>query len=370
MSRHGRKWLLGAALTAMLAAGLLILSLQSGKRADQIRILQVGDEMVYANEAMVYWHLLCNEFEGMATEEIWDLQILGLDPKQTAMDRVLESIVRIKAIQPLVSSLKEGEAEALQAQVERLQRELGQAYMDKHQIDEALLRQILEENYKAYRYEKEAKFLAGSNEEQIAQRQREAFAVYEVLDRQQYLQTAAVRFLMMYTGQWADGEWISYSDAQKELILQEAEELHAQLTPETFGQMVKEREEAEQENPVFSQGAVQHKKGEYGYLYYGQIDPEAAEIIFQTSLGEITPVIETEYGYLIVQVISYCTPTPTDEMEYEKQLESAKEAYRMQLMEELKHERLEEEWQRLEEETLIRRWDEKWTAYIVKTERN
>ena len=42
----------------------------------------------------------------------------------------------------------------------------------------------------------------------------------------------------------------------------------------------------------------------------------------------------------------------------------------MQLMEELKHERLEEEWQRLEEETLIRRWDEKWTAYIVKTERN
>ncbi len=363
MSRHSRKWLLGAALITVLVTGLLTLSLQSGKRADQIRILQVGDEMVYVNEAMVYWHLLCGEFENMATEEIWDLQILGIDPRQTAMDRVLESIVRIKVIQPLVSSLKEEEVQALQAQVELLKQELGQEYMDRHQIDEMLLRQIVEENYKAYRYEKEAKFLAGSNEEQIMQKQRETFAIYEVLNRQQYLKTAVVRSVMLYTGQWADGEWISYSDVQKELILEEAKALHEQLTPENFGQIMKERKD-EQENPVFSQGAVQHRRGGYGYLYYGQIDSSAAETIFQTPLGEVTPVMETDYGYLMVQVISCCAPTQADEAEYEKQLEAAKEAYRMRLMEELKHERLEEEWQRLEEETRIRRWDEKWVSYV------
>lgn len=364
MSRQSRKWLAAAILVLAIAGGLFTLSVQSGKRADQIRVLQVGDETIYANEAMVYWKLMRSEFERMGGEEIWDLQVLGIDPQQTAMDRVLESIIRIKVIQPLTSSLKDEEVQPLEVQVDALKRLLGDRYMAQHQIDEALLWQITEENYKAYRYEKDAKFLAGSNEEEIAQKQRDAFSIYDMLDQDLYLQVAGIQSIMFYTGQWVEGVWVSYSDVQKALILEEAQKQYETLTPKNFAQAAASYDAAKEENPVLTQGAVQHRRGKYGYIYRGQVEQQAASIIFATPMGEITPIIETEYGYLIVRVVTYAQPSQTDRSEYERQLEAAKEAYRVQLIEELKMERLEEEWQRMEEETRIQRWSEKWQTYI------
>ena len=57
--------------------------------------------------------------------------------------------------------------------------------------------------------------------------------------------------------------------------------------------------------------------------------------------------------------------TAYDIQSYQKILMDVKEAYRDEIMEQLKSQRMEEEWQRLEKESSIRRHDAKWEAYMV-----
>lgn len=369
-NRQGRKRLLLIALLLVLLAGGLLLRGQVQPEAGQIKVLQVDEETVYANEAMIYWKLMQTEFEKMGTESIWDLTMIGADPQQTAMDRVMESIIRVKTMQSLAGSLRSREEQELAGRAQELADRLGQDYMNQHDIDEALLLQVLRENYKAYRYESNAKFLAGSNEEEIERQLEETFGVYELLDQDVYLQSAMIMPMMFYTGQWVEEEWVSYSDAQKALILEDAEKLKDRLTAKNFKDMAQRQSDdgSLENNPVFDEGCVQHKLESYGYVYRGQIQADTAAAIFSTKPGQITDIIETEYGYLIVKVIHYQPANDSDKQFYASQLEAARETYRGELMEELRKQRLEEEWQRLEEESDIQRWDERWQEYLLSAE--
>lgn len=366
MSRRGRKWLTAAALIVAFIGGGLLLRQQVQPEADEIRVLQVGEEAVYANEAMVYYRLMQEEFERIGTKDIWELDILGIDPRQTALDRVMESIIRVKIVQSLAGALKEREEQDIEEKAALLAEQLGAEFMERYHIDQDLLRQILRENYKAFRYEKDAKFLPGSNEEEIEQKLEETFAIYEVLDQQTYLQTAMITPMMFYTGEWVEGEWVSYSDAQKALILEEVQALYGEMSAETFREYAQTYGDSWkiEDNPVFAQGQVQNLREQYGYVYRGQIEEEVAKKIFTTRPGRMTDILETEYGYLIVKVIAFYDVTPADTEEYAKQLEASREAYRAQLMENLKAQRLEEEWRRLEEESEIQRWDDRWEEFV------
>ena len=97
--RQSRKKIGWIALMMLIIAGFLGLYLYP-KRPDQVMVLQVNEEQISVSEAMIYHRLMQRQFEIMASEEIWNLDILGLDPLQTEMERVLESIIRVKAIQP------------------------------------------------------------------------------------------------------------------------------------------------------------------------------------------------------------------------------------------------------------------------------
>ena len=369
MSRRSRKWLAAALLTLLLVGGSLYLVGKHAQRPDQMEILNVNGEAVCINEAMVYYKMMQMEFEQIGSSSIWDLEISGLDPQQTAMDRVMESMIRVKVIQSLAGSLKEKEEESIQEKADQLEKVLGRSYMETHGIYRELVEKVMLENYKAYRYEKDAKFLPGSNEEEIENKLQETFAAYDYLDQSIYLQKASIMPMMFYTGQWVEGEWVSYSDAQKVLILEEAQEIRDGLEEKNFTEIARWRSDCWEieGNPVFSQGAIQNQLMDYGIVYRGQVQTEAADVIFRTKQGEITDVIETKYGYLIVKVLSYPSESPNESMDYEEQLKAARETYKAKIMEELKKQRLEEEWQRLEDESEIQRYDERWESYVRKT---
>lgn len=366
ISRRGRKWPAAAALTMLLLAAAIIVPLNGCTQPDQKEVLRVNGESVSISEAMVYYELMRTEFERIGTEEIWDLEIIGLDPQQTAMDRVLESIVRVKVIQSLGGSLKSSEEQNIREKADHLASVLGEAYMEKHCIDQPLLEKIVRENYQAYRYEQDAKFLPGSNEEEIENKLKETFAAYEYLDQRTYLQSAAILPMMFYTGEWVEGEWVSYSEAQKALILEEAAKLRENLTPANFREISRQESDCwtVEGNPVFEQGAIRHPRQDLGIVYYGQMEQETAEAIFSTPPGEITDILETPYGYLIVRVVMYPAFTDAAFSEYEEQLRSARETERARIINELKKQRLEEEWQRLEEESEIQYFSDVWEEYI------
>ena len=99
-------------------------------------------------------------------------------------------------------------------------------------------------------------------------------------------------------------------------------------------------------------------------MYKGQIDRSVRDQIFSLQIGEISPIIETPYGYLIVRITGFRQPTDKDKEEYDRQLSLAKAEYRTELTEELKARRLSLELDRLVEETEVVRYDDLFAEYV------
>ena len=364
--RRSRILLQGFFLIVLLVVGGYFLQRYT-QRPDQATILEVNDDKVSISEAMVYYRLMELEFERMGSEKIWNLEILGLDPEQTALERVMESMIRIKAIKASAGSLSPQEASGLEELTEELAEILGKEYCEKHYIDDEVIEKVVQENYLAYRYEAEATFLPGSNEGEIEEKLYHTFARYDNLNVEQYTRSIRLKPMMFYTGEWVEGEWVTYSEAQKAMILEEVLRIYDNLDAERFTAFSNEFADSIeiQDNPVFAQGAVQHPRMNFETVYFGQMEPGVAEKILYTPIGEVSELIETPYGYLIVMVVSLSPSTAYDIQSYQKILMDVKEAYRDEIMEQLKSQRMEEEWQRLEKESSIRRHDAKWEAYMV-----
>ena len=83
-------------------------------------------------------------------------------------------------------------------------------------------------------------------------------------------------------------------------------------------------------------------------------------------MNTVSQLIETEYGYLIVKVVSFLPSGEDDAAIYETCLSDMKTQYRSRVIEELKGQRMQEEWQRLEAECEIIRYDQVWEDYVGK----
>lgn len=361
-----RSWKIAGwiALTLMIAVGLLWLYTYP-ERPDQMVVLEVNEEEISVSEAMIYHRLMQRQFEMMGSENIWDLNILGLDPEQTEMERVLESIIRVKTIQPVAGMADEVEEKEIIAKANALEEFLGQDYIQKHEINRELIEKVVRENYLAYRYEKKATFLPGSNEEDIKEKMNDIFSRYDHLNVELYTRAVTLRPMMFYTGEWVEGEWVTYSEAQKAVILEMVQRIYENLEWSNFKDYAEGFADCItiEDNPVFSEGVVQNPKMNYGTVYFGQMKQEVAEQVWSTESGAISKLIETEYGYLIVEVISYLPGRENEVQVYEERLEKVKEEYRSRIIEELKDQRMEEEWQRLEQESKVLRYEEVWENY-------
>ena len=118
------------------------------------------------------------------------------------------------------------------------------------------------------------------------------------------------------------------------------------------------------DNPVFQRGEVICPEERFGQVYRGQIDRSVRDQIFSLKIGEISPIIETPYGYLIVRITGFRDPMEQDRQEFERQLTLAKAQYRSELTEELKARRLSSELDRLVEESTLVRYDDLFAEYV------
>ena len=363
--RQSRKKIGWIALMMLIIAGFLGLYFYP-KRPDQLMVLQVNEEQISVSEAMIYHRLMQRQFEIMASEEIWNLDILGLDPLQTEMERVLESIIRVKAIQPAAGVINEREKADLNRKADQLEQFLGTSYMQEHCIERALIEKVVAENYLAYRYEKKATFLPGSNEEDINDKMNDIFARYDHLNVEQYTRSVTLMPMMFFTGEWVEGEWVSYPEAQKAVILDKVQKVYDNLDPDNFKRFAEEYADSVEleKNPVFEEGVVQNPNMNFGSVYFGQMKQEVAEIIWGTKMNSVSQLIETEYGYLVVKVVSFLPSGQNDAAIYEAGLNDMKTQYRSRVIEELKGQRMQEEWQRLEQECAIVRFDQVWEDYV------
>lgn len=332
-------------------------------------VLEINGEKVTTAEAMVYWKLMRQQYESIAGEEVWDLGMLGFDPGEEAVDRVIESIIRIKLTRSVSEMVKASDVPEILEKTDQLKELLGPKYMKENGIDRDLLEKVVRENYQAYLYEESANFRTSEFEEDIEKGLQEYFGAYDEMDLNHYLTKAAVIPLMIYTGQMTGGEWVEYSEQQKEALKEKADEIYEDLTYSNFYETARKKSDSLQiqDNPVFEYGEVLCQNGR-NEVYLGQMLPEVAEKVAATPAGEMTEVMETEYGYLICLVTSFIQPNDQDLQTYDIQLLMKKAEYRGDLINMLKTQRMEEEWQRMEQEADIVRYRDNLIEYVLRSE--
>ncbi|MCF0134985.1 MAG: hypothetical protein HUJ69_01015 [Lachnospiraceae bacterium] len=368
-----RKWWISLSVFLIVALFSLLLTSFPGKKPEssgQDTVLIVNGEEVSIKEAMIYYRLMQKRFVEAGGENVWSLDFLGFDVQQQAIDNVMESIIRIKLVQPLAGSLKRNDFAEIEKRSLQLAELLGSDYMEAFEIDDDLITRVVTENYLAFVYERNADFRSSDFEEEIRLGLEEAYGVYDTLDRETYLSSTSVVTIMFYTGQYTDGVWIEYPQVQREQILENAELILSGTDPSNFYRIAKIYADSctLTDNPVFNEGAILHERTAAGTCYFGQVSPEAAGIIWQTEPGAMTKLIETEYGYLAALVTSRTDCREVDLRIYEEQLQQRRAAYRVDLIQQLKDQRLEEEWQRLEQESSIQRFTDVFSSFVEANE--
>lgn len=354
----GKRWLwfIPAAVLALAAAGFCLAPRP---------VMKVGDQSVSAQEAKVYVMLSYRRFEQEGGEEIWKLDFEGQSAEAAAEEAALESLLQVKVLQNQDRSLSEEERAKLEEKLPALRALLGEAWLQEEKISDSLLMKILRENYLAWRYENRLGYEA-EEEEQLQEEIDQAFASYEELDRDEYLARVKIDYILCYTGEWTDNQWVEYPFALREEKSGKIGELLRRLRQgEAFETLKAEyhEESARTEGLLFAQGIwAGEEPGEY--LYRGQIQDSIAGKIFRMKAGETSGRIDTPYGYLVVQVQEFRPAEAADEEAMENQLAKARENLRQEKLEELRQASFRNEVEQLRAEADIRIWEARWAALL------
>ncbi len=331
-------------------------------------IVNTGGVKVYEEEALIYLRLTLMEYEEIAGENVWDLSPGGRDAFQMAADNALDSVIRVKLVQPDNGVVSQSVHTKLSAKVVELKEKLGEAWIKKMDISDVMLYRILAENYWAAEFESKLKYDAGDIAKDIDARVENAFAEYNDTDTEIYLQKVRLQSIMCYTGEWVEGVWIQYPEErqkEKQILMEEVSKRIKE--GEDFSQLCKEYNEMREfGNPLFSQGIFKNRDG--GFFYRGQIYADLVEQIFRLSEGQCSEVIETEYGYLIVKVQKYPERSEQDLLIYKNTLANEKLEYRNELIATLRKQKIEEEVERLRQGTRVEvqytEWDKILREYV------
>lgn len=330
-------------------------------------LLTVDGVDVELKEGLLYRELTQQAFEERGGAEIWDLNLSGRDAAQTADEKALESLIRTQVLSRQTENqpLDPEDQRLIDTSIVRLLEDVGTERLQELGISEADLKCYMEKSYRACQYRKSLNFLPGSLESDLKEQVSEAFARYDSLDQEIYLQKVQMDAIMMYTGEWIDDGWISYPDSQREEIRRRMEEAQELLQAgASFAQLryIYSEDDSLTENPLLNEGVVKDETA--SELYRGQIQTDLAEKIFRTPAGEYTDILQTQYGYILVRVEYFAQVEDHDYTVYQQQLEKARARYQTTLMQDLSQEQFETEYERLQAEAEVVVNEELWNTVI------
>ncbi|MBO6158758.1 MAG: hypothetical protein J6P72_05770 [Firmicutes bacterium] len=366
--------LAGKILLALFLLGMIILfiafRIRKYREEEKIPVLSLDGRPVYADEVMVYFPFMQRAFEEAGGEDIWTLDMLGIDPQQAMIDRILDSVVRVKAASMAAQPLTEEDRETVSKTADSIKAFLPADYQSRYEISDETIYQVASDNLLSYRYTHNAHFIYDEIEDDIQSGLAERFGKYEsTRAMNEYLDRVVLEPIMFYTGTFVEDEWTDYPAVQKQQIYERAQTIRESLTGKNFRMMANSfgdnlGDHMVLSNPVFHQGFVFCQEEQYGQLYRGQIEDNLAGELFSLPIGTISPVLTTPYGYLIVRISGFREASDQDRSYYEEELVKARSQYRQELTENLKLRRLEDELERLIENMEIVYYEDQLTEYL------
>ena len=361
-----RRALCGLLICLLCISGLSACRARTSAEENTV-LMTIDGTSIDQKEGILYLELIRKSYERRGGIEIWSMSLNGRDSAKTAGQNALDSLIRTKILAREYDPkrLTDQDLRNIERSVPQMIDVIGEEHLKELGITEKELRSYMEESYRAFQYERSMTFLPGSMEESLNEEVEEKFIAYAVADRDTYLHKAKINWIMIYTGEWIEGKWVSYPALQKQEKREKAEEALKRLEEGSSFALTRNlysEESSAEDDPVLSAGVVRSE--EEDVFYRGQIEEDTAQAIFKTPAGETTGIIDTAYGYLIVYIDSFSPAGYEDRIGYNDQLKKARQEYRTQLMQTLSEEQREAEYDRLLQDANVIIHDDVWNRIL------
>lgn len=237
-------------------------------------------------EVMVYLTNAQDQYESVFGKEIWERDLDGVTLEENVKETVLAQLAQIKTMNLLAGqhgvSLDDGEMETVQAAAREYYDSLNDAEIESMQVTKETIETLYAEfalANKVYEY-----IIKDINPE-ISDDEARTITVQHIL-------------IKTYTLD-GTGKKIDYTGAAREEARQRAEEVLSL---------------AKKEGSDFEELVLTYSEGEKGTWSFGkgEMNKEFEDVAFELETGEISGIIETEYGYHILKCISTFNREETD----------------------------------------------------------
>ena len=288
----------GKRLAALIVCGLLCfpiagcnkndaetkLVLTTGFKKDEI--FRIETMSCSLPEVMVYLVNAQDQYESVYGKEIWETDLSGVTLEENVKETVLAQLAQIKTMNLLANqhgvSLDNAEMETVRAAAEEYFSSLNEAEIESMQATEKTIENLYAEfalANKVYEY-----IIKDINPE-ISDDEARTITVQHIL-------------IKTYTLD-GTGKKVDYTGAAREEAREQADEI---------------LKLALEEDSDFEELVLTYSEGEKGTWSFGkgEMNKEFEDIAFNLENGEISGIIETEYGYHIVKCISTFDREETD----------------------------------------------------------
>lgn len=250
---------------------------QAGKIQLDDVVLTVGKEEVTYRELLIYQLQIKNKYEPSLGEDVWNFAIEeGKTFSDMAKDELLSEISKIKIVtqeaEELDIALEDSEKEEIDAQVVEYMEKITEEDQKKYGITQDIVRHVLEDNYLADKV-----YTVTTNE------------VNTDISDEEAKQIKLQMLMVMTNGEDKNGTQITLDESQKETAKKRADSMR----------------EMALETDDFETFATSNTDASYVDITLGKGDnPEIETVAFSLKVGDISPVIETTEGYVILKLIS------------------------------------------------------------------
>lgn len=253
---------------------------------EEDEIFRIETMSCHLAEVMIYLTNIQNQYESVYGREIWEKDLGGTSLEESVKETVIAQIAQIKTMNLLAArhgvALDESEQRLAEQAAKEYFSSLTETEIQAMGVSEEVIYQLYCEYalaHKVYEY-----IIKDINPE-ISDDEARTITVQHIL-----IKTYALD---------GTGKKIEYSESSKADAREEAEMI---------------LELARQEDSDFEELVMEYSEGDIGNFSFGKGETEASfeETAFNLETGEISNIVETEYGYHIIKCINTFNREETD----------------------------------------------------------
>lgn len=247
-----------------------------GLQLDDV-VLTVGKSEITYRELLIYQLQIKNKYEPSLGEDIWNFKIEdGKTFSDMAKEELLSEVTKIKVVvqqaEKLEIALEDSEKDEVEQEVVEYMEKITKEDQKKYGITQDMVRHVLQDNYLA-----EKVYTVTTNE------------VNTDISDEEAKQIKLEMLMVMTKGEDKNGNQINLDEKQKATAKKRAEAMQKQaLEVEDFQSFASANTDASYVD--FTLGKGDNK--------------EIEDVAFSLKEGEISPVIETSEGFVILKLIS------------------------------------------------------------------